>query len=190
MARQRWTYQAQNFGKSSQFHSNSTNIRSDPKRSSSRLRRKTHPYPLGRPSIHLRRIPHPPANIHGRSSTFRDSSQTWAPSTSLVTSAQPPSYAIETEHNDDDTPDDEIDTDDSSIHDDMHHDDDTYLAINSDPNRSRSAVIEDIASNSSSTEIAHVNILVVHLITQLPVKSAASNHSPSWPNESYSSMRS
>ena len=59
---------------------------------------------------------------------------------SLVTSAQPPSYAIDNEHNDDDTPDDEIDTDASSIHDDIHHDDDTLLAINSDINRSRSAV--------------------------------------------------
>ena len=59
---------------------------------------------------------------------------------SLVTSAQAPSYAIDNKHNDDDTPDDEIDTDDSSIHDDMHHDDDILLAINLDLNRSRSAV--------------------------------------------------
>jgi hypothetical protein len=47
------------------------------------------------------------------------------------------------------------------------------------PDQLSATPIVDIAANYSSTANAHANILVAHLITQLPVKSAASNHSPS-----------
>lgn len=61
---------------------------------------------------------------------------------SLAMTTQQPSFNTDTEHNDDDgdTPDDDIDADDSNTHDTICHEEDTLLAINSDLNRSRSAV--------------------------------------------------
>ena len=61
---------------------------------------------------------------------------------SLAMTSQQPSFTTDTEHNDDDgdNPDDDIDANDSNTHDTICHEEDTLLAINSDLNRSRSAV--------------------------------------------------
>jgi hypothetical protein len=61
---------------------------------------------------------------------------------SLAMTAQQPSYTTDAEHNDEDgdTPDDDTDANDSNTPDTIYHEADTLLAINSDLNRSRSAV--------------------------------------------------
>ena len=59
---------------------------------------------------------------------------------SLAMSTQQPLYTTDAEHNDDDIPNDDIDADNSDTHDTIKDEEDTLLAINSDLNRSRSAV--------------------------------------------------
>jgi hypothetical protein len=61
---------------------------------------------------------------------------------SLATINQQPSYTTDAELNDDEghTPDEDIDADNSNTHDTIYDEEDSLLAINSDLNRSRSAV--------------------------------------------------
>jgi hypothetical protein len=93
-------------------------------------------------------------------------------------STQQPLYTTDAEHNDDDIPNDDIDADNSDTHDTIKDEEDTLLAINSDLNRSRSAVSDTYRGYYLSTVNAPDNILGALSITQLPVKSAASSHSP------------
>jgi hypothetical protein len=59
---------------------------------------------------------------------------------SLAMSTQQPVHTTDAEYNDDDASDDDVAADDSETHDPVNPEEDTLLAINSDLNRSRSAV--------------------------------------------------
>jgi hypothetical protein len=93
---------------------------------------------------------------------------------SLAMSTQQPLYTTDAEHNDDDIPNNDIDTDNIK----MRRTPYSLTQISIVLDQPSATPIVDIAVNYSSTVNAPGNILVALSITQLPVKSAASSHSP------------